>query len=222
MSNTTVVQDESIIQKSSQNEKTPKGEINDSKNKEKVDAEEKLKKYKEKFKSLCPLVKNLRKKLDSSLKELAKDEVSTELLASLIKKKHDQFSSGSNNDGFMLKLPQIEEHHWNNLKEELKYSLGWDELADDYNEAFSEVVRFYGSLIDLLGKLVLLCADPPKLLEIKKKKLAEIELYRCAVDGILSKIPGTDSDMAELVNEVKSEIKSFFDISDIKSLLDSV
>ena len=68
----------------------------------------------------------------------------------------------------------------------------------------------------------MLCADPPKLLEIKKEKLTEIELYRYAVDGILSKIPGTDFEnpMAKLVNEVKSEIGNFFDISDIKSLLD--
>ena len=80
--------------------------------------------------------------------------------------------------------------------------------------------------------MVLLCAGPPKLLKVKKEKLAEIELDKDAVDGNLSnilskfKIPGTDyeSPTAKLVNELKSEIEKFFktDISDIKSLLDLV
>ena len=74
----------------------------------------------------------------------------------------------------------------------------------------------------MLEKLVSLCADPPKSLKIKKDKLAEIKLDKDAVDGNLTEISGIHTRMANLVNEVKSEIEKFFepDISDIKSLLD--
>ena len=223
ISNTTIVQNENIIQESNQKEKMPKYEIKYSENKEKVDVGEKLKQYKLKFKNMGTLIRCLRKKLVKSVEELSTEENSFESLTSLIKRKDQQFKDGSNNK-FIIKLRQIEVKYWYDLKEDLQYTTDCNLLAFLINDAFSEVIQFYDNLIDLLEKLVLLCADPSKRLQIKNKKLAEIELNRNAVDRILSKISRTNSEsaMARLVNEVKSEIEKFFepDISDIKSLLD--
>ena len=216
-SNTTLVQNENIVQESNENEKTSKFKMKDSKNKEKAEVEENLKEYISKFKSRCTLVKNQRKQLETSVKELSK--ISIENLTNLIKKKDQQFKSDSK-DEFFLKLRQVEVKLWGYLKDLLKYNL--NSIAGAYKAYFKDAIQFYDSLIDLLEKLVSLCADPPKSLKIKKDKLAEIKLDKDAVDGNLTEISGIHTRMANLVNEVKSEIEKFFepDISDIKSLLD--
>ena len=76
-------------------------------------------------------------------------------------------------------------------------------------------------MLELINKTVLVCGTPPDSFKKKNKVLAEIRKSKDKVREILNKIPETDH-MSTVVNEVKSEIETFFEseISYLESLLD--